>query len=122
MVSKELVCIVCPMGCRLQVEYDKKGVQSVSGNTCPRGAKYGSEEVMNPMRMVTSTVLLKNAKLTRLPVSTRSPIPKSKVLDVMKQINKVKVKAPVQMGEVIIENVCRSGVDVIATRSFESIK
>lgn len=119
---KEMVCIVCPMSCRLSVEMDKKRVKEISGNACPRGAKYATEEMTNPTRMVTSTVLLKNAALTRLPVMTRTPVPKRKIKDVMKQINKVKVKAPVKMYDVIIENVARTGVDVIASRSFDSIK
>ena len=120
-MKKELICIVCPLGCRLTVEKENDSL-NVTGNTCPRGAKYGSEEVTNPTRMVTSTVVLKNAKLTRLPVATSCPIPKAKIEEVMAQINKVKVKAPVKLGDVIIQNVARSGADIIATRSFDSIK
>ena len=120
-MKKELVCIVCPLGCRLTVEGEIHSLK-VTGNTCPRGAKYGCEEVTNPTRMVTSTVVLKNAKLTRLPVATSNPIPKSKINEVMKQINSVSVKAPVKMGDIIIENVAQSGANIIATRSFESIK
>lgn len=119
---KEMVCVVCPMSCHLTVEIQKKQVKSVTGNTCQRGVKYATEELCNPVRMVSSTVLMKNAKITRLPVVTRSPIPKNKIKEVMKQINKVKVKAPIQRGDVIIENVARSGVDVIASRSFKAIK
>lgn len=119
---KEMVCIVCPMSCHLSVEMDKKKVKSVSGNSCPRGLKYANEEMTNPTRMVTSTVFLKNAALTRLPVMTESPVPKRKIKDVMKQINKVKVKAPVKMYDIIIENVARTGVNVIASRSIDAIK
>ena len=121
MTKKEMVCIVCPMSCHLSVEMEDDKVISVTGNTCIRGSKYASEELTNPTRMVTSTVLLKNAKCTRLPVATASPIPKAKIFDVMNQINKVKVKAPVKLGDVIIKNVAKTGVNVIATRSFESI-
>lgn len=121
-MKKEMVCIVCPMSCHLSVELEKKQVKSVEGNSCPRGAKYASEELTNPTRMVTSTVTLKNASLTRLPVVTEHPIPKGKIKDVMKQINKVKVKAPVSRNDIIIENVSRTGVNVIASRSFEGIK
>lgn len=121
-MNKEMVCIVCPMSCHLTVEMEKKKVKSVTGNSCPRGAKYASEELINPTRMVTSTVLLKNARLNRLPVATELPVPKGKIKDVMKQINKVKVKAPVKRNDVIIENVARTGVNVIAMRSFDSIK
>ena len=119
---KEMVCIVCPMSCRMQVEMDKKKVVSVCHNGCVRGVKYANEEMSNPTRMVTSTVVLKNAALTRLPVMTASPVPKRKVADVMKQINKVKVKVPVKMYDVIIENVARTGVNVVASRSMDAIK
>ncbi|MGN1343948.1 MAG: DUF1667 domain-containing protein [Traorella sp.] len=119
---KDLVCIVCPLGCRLSVAFDKKEVYEVKGNSCPRGAKYAIEETTKPTRMVTSTVFIKNAKISRLPVATSAPIPKTKIYDVMKQINKVKVKAPVKLGDVIIENVCRCGVDIVATRSLDSVK
>lgn len=118
-MNKEMVCIVCPMSCHLTVEMEKGKVKSVTGNTCPRGVKYANEELTNPTRMVTSTVIIKNAKLSRLPVCTRTPIPKGKIKDVMKQINKVKVKAPVKRDDVIIENVARTGVDIIASRSLD---
>lgn len=119
---KEMICIVCPMSCHLSVELVDDEVKNVTGNTCPRGVKYANEELTNPTRMVTSTVLIKNARLSRLPVATRTPIPKEKINDVMNQINKVKVKAPVKRDDVIIKNVARTGVDVIASRSMDSIK
>ncbi len=121
-MTKEMICIVCPMSCHLSVELEKNVVKSVTGNTCPRGVKYANEELTNPTRMVTSTVVIKNARLTRLPVASRSPIPKDKINDVMAQINKVKVKAPIARDDVIIKNVARTGVDIIASRSMESIK
>ena len=121
MIKKEMVCIICPMSCHLSVDIENDIVKSVSGNTCPRGVKYATEEINNPTRMVTSTVLLMNAKISRLPVATENPVPKNKIFEVMNQINKVKVKAPVKLGDVIIENVANTKVNVIATRSFESI-
>ena len=118
---KEMVCIVCPMSCHLSVEIEDGRVMSVTGNTCPRGAKYASEEICNPTRMVTSTVTLKNAKIARLPVATDKPIPKNKIFEVMEHINRVSVKAPVKLGDIIISNVAKTGANIIATRSFESI-
>ena len=121
MIKKEMVCIVCPMSCHLCVEIEENKVKSVTGNACPRGAKYASEEICNPTRMVTSTVVLKKAKMTRLPVATENPVPKDKIFDVMDEINKVIVKAPVKLGDIIISNVAKTGVNIIATRSFDSI-
>ena len=38
----ELICIVCPRGCHLQV--DEANGYAVTGNSCPRGAEYGRQE------------------------------------------------------------------------------
>lgn len=119
---KEMVCIVCPMSCHLTVEIERKTVKSVTGNTCPRGEKYAHEEIVRPTRMLTSTVFIKNAEGCRLPVVTSEAIPKAKMKDVMKQINRVKVKAPVHLNDVIIEDVAKTGVNIVASRSMNSIK
>lgn len=121
-MKKEMVCIVCPMSCHLTVKLEKNKVIDVSGNTCPRGAKYANEELTNPTRMLTSTVVIKNASIPRCPVVTSEPIPKKKIREVMKQINKVKVKAPIYRDDIIIENVSRTGVNIIASRTLERKK
>ncbi len=113
---KEFICIVCPRGCHLQVDDDL----NVTGNFCPRGATYGHNEATNPLRNLTSTVQLISDNLTRLPVKTSNDIPKAKMFEVMKEINKVVVKAPIKSGEVIIKNVLGLGSDIVATRSIES--
>ncbi len=115
---KELICICCPRGCHLQVDESL----NVTGNFCPRGAAYGKQEVSNPTRVVTSTVRISDASLAMCPVKTKDPIPKGKIMDVMQSINKVYIVAPVHIGDVIIPNVCGTGVDVISTRNMEKIK
>ena len=122
-MKKELTCIICPMGCNLEAECETLAdgtlsVLSVTGNTCPRGAKYAAAELTHPERTVTSTVVLTNGRYCRLPVITSGPIPKEKIFDVMKEIRQAQVSAPVQIRQVIIENVCGLGVDVIASRSI----
>ncbi len=115
---KELICICCPRGCHLTVDEQL----NVSGNFCPRGEKYGKQEVSNPTRVVTSTVRISNAELPMCPVKTENPIPKGKIFDVMKSINGAKIKAPIHLGEVVIENVCDTGVNVISTREMPEVK
>ncbi len=112
---REMVCIVCPKGCRLVV--DDQG--NVTGNFCPRGAKYGHDEVTCPMRNLTSTVKIISKVIARLPVMTDGDIPKDKIFAVMEEINKVQVKAPIHLRDVIIENVLNTGVNIVATRSIE---
>ncbi len=114
---KELVCIVCPKGCRLKV-YDEENFR-VEGNSCPRGEAYGKDELRNPTRVLTSTVRIKKGVHLRLPVKTEKAIPKEKLFDAMKQLDQVEVTAPVQLGQVIIEDICGTGVSVIASRSME---
>ncbi|MDY0064607.1 MAG: DUF1667 domain-containing protein [Bacilli bacterium] len=109
----EFICIVCPRGCRLQVDKNNK----VTGNFCKRGEVYGIQEATNPTRVVTSTVRITNSELVRLPVMTSRPIPKNKIFAVMEAIQNITVPAPVQMREVILENVCDLGVNIIATRN-----
>jgi len=118
MKEYELTCIQCPIGCALTVKVDRDNV-TVSGNSCPRGVKYGIKEVTEPSRTVTSTVAVEGGTIPRLSVKTRSDIPKDMIFSVMEQIKKTKAAAPVKTGDVIIKNVCDTGVDVIATKSIE---
>lgn len=119
-MEKILTCIVCPMGCEITVNTDDATgeIISITGNTCPRGEKYARNELTNPMRQVTSTVVVENGIYERLPVILSGDIPKDKMFEVMDAIAKVKVTAPIERGAVIIENVCGLGVDVIASRSM----
>ncbi|MGN1194813.1 MAG: DUF1667 domain-containing protein [Acutalibacteraceae bacterium] len=116
MMKRELVCVSCPLGCPLSVELSDNGeVLSVTGNTCPRGKKYATDECTNPVRMLTSTVKVNGGKLPVVPVKTSAPIPKGKMFDCMKVINNEVVDAPIKIGDVIICNICDTGVDIIAT-------
>lgn len=106
------------MGCKLTVEKKDKEYY-VTGNSCPRGEVYGKQEMLAPQRTITSTVKVKNGFLNLCPVKTESNILKEKIFEVMEEINKVEMEAPVKLGQVIIKNVSNTGVDVIATRDIE---
>jgi len=121
METRELTCICCPMGCQLKVELEGDEVISLTGNTCPRGDVYGRKEVVDPTRIVTSTVVVKNGDKARLSVKTANDIPKGKMAEVMKDIDKAVVNAPIKIGDVIIEDVAGTGVAVIATRNITKI-
>lgn len=117
MAVKELICINCPRGCHLKVDDNLV----VTGNFCPRGAAYGKQEVTNPTRTVTSTVRISGAELPLCPVKTAQPIPKGKMNDIMASINQVALTAPVRIGDVVIANVCGTGVNVVATRNMAKV-
>lgn len=113
---KELICISCPMGCHLKVDVENK---TVEGNTCKRGEIYGLNEVTNPVRVVTSTVKVNGGELPVIPVKTNGAIPKHLNFECMGIIDETVIEAPVKMGDVIIENVLGTGIDVVASRNIE---
>ena len=118
---REFICICCPLGCHLTVDDSDKNNIIVIGNTCPRGAKYGKDEVLNPTRMVTSSVKVTDGIERVVSVKTSEPIPKGLIFDSLKELKKVNMIAPVSIGDVVIKNVLNTGVDFIATRNVEKM-
>ena len=121
MERKELPCIGCPMGCQITVELEHGEILSVKGNTCAIGDKYARNEVLHPESTVTSTVVVDGGDKPRVSVKTAGNIPKDRIFDCMKEINAVRVQAPVRIGDVMIENVVDSGVNVVATRNISAV-
>lgn len=111
-------CKACPIGCELTIIKDKSTTSGyiVEGNSCGRGAEFGLKEVIEPSRILTGRVLLKNGAIKHLPVKTTGVIPKDKVDEVMKIFYSTEVSAPIKRGDVIIENILGLGVDVVAAR------
>jgi len=108
------------MSCILLAALDNDGhVISVTGNTCRRGEDYARQELTSPTRILTSTVRIEGGLYRRLPVITSANIPKDKMMDVMHEIDKVQVRAPVLIGSILIDNVCGLGVNIIASRTME---
>lgn len=117
MEQRELICINCPLGCSLTVSLENGEVTSVTGNTCPRGEAYGRKECTNPTRIVTSTVRIQGGSLPVVSVKTASDIPKGKMADCVRALKDVVLNAPVHIGDIVLENVADTGVNVIATRN-----
>lgn len=113
-----LICINCPRGCNLKVE-EINGEIKVEGNLCPRGITYATNELLNPLRTLTTTISINSENCLRLPVISSDPLPKSRVMDVMKQLKDISVSAPVNMGDVIVENILGLGVNIIASKTIE---
>lgn len=117
-MTRNLVCIVCPQGCRLTVT-EENGEYTVSGNTCKRGEAYAIKEVTAPRRVITSTVALEGGRLPRIPVKTNGDIPKEMIFTCMEEINRISVTAPVKMGDVVLADILGTGVDIVAARTME---
>lgn len=112
---KEFVCIRCPLGCNISVELEDGNIGRITGNTCPRGAEYVTGELTDPRRIVTSLVRVKNGELSVVSVKTASDIPKDKIGDCIKALKEIELTAPVHIGDVVVENVCGTSVNIVAT-------
>jgi len=115
-MKKQLICIACPMGCHLEIDIDDD--YKVTGNKCKRGIEYGKKELINPTRIITSTVVIKGGIYKRLPVKTDGEISKKLIFEVMKELNNISVVSPVKCGDIIIKNVCDTSVNIVASRSM----
>jgi CxxC motif-containing protein len=116
--TTELICITCPMGCTLDVTHEGDAVVEVEGNACRRGEDYAQEELTDPRRMVTTTVRVAGGLHPLLPVYTSAPIPKARIFDLLEEIRKAEVQAPVRVGDVVLEDVVDTDVDVLASRDM----
>lgn len=116
MEIRELICIGCPLGCSLKVEKEGNQVLNVEGNTCKRGEAYARKEIINPTRIVTSSVMVEGGSQAVVPVKTKQDIPKEKIQECMKALKGIKVPAPVRLGDVIVSNAAGTGTDVVATK------
>jgi len=132
---RNLTCIVCPIGCSLEVEENNEQRTennvssdnfSVKGNRCARGVNYAREELRSPKRVITATCLIERQFQTehnpvrRIPVKTSSPCPKEKISALLEDIYKLKVSLPVKAGDIIISDWKGERIDVVATRSMNN--
>lgn len=113
---REIICIVCPKGCRLKVDEEKDC--AVSGQGCSRGEEYGRAEVLHPMRVLTSTVRVEGGLYPRCPVKSRGSIPKELMFPAMALLDTICLTAPVEAGTVIIPDILGSGVPLVTSRSL----
>lgn len=113
-MKREMICIGCPQGCLTTVVLDGKTVSQISGNRCPIGKKYASEEISSPKRTLTTTIRIQNSD-ELLPVKSKEPIPKDSLFLAMEQINLVLAKAPVKVGDILIEDLVGTGIPLVST-------
>ncbi len=112
---KNMICIICPRGCHLSVDTE---TLAVSGNSCPKGEEYGKNEIVAPMRTVTGSVDIQGGIYTRLAVRTDKAVPKDKMFDIMEELHHFVAYAPVKRGQILIENICGTGANIIASRDM----
>ena len=112
----ELICIMCPLACHVVVTVDDAGnILDVANHQCKEGREYALAEYRFPVRVLTTTILTAGASRHLLPVRSSKPIPKTRLMEVMYSLSKVRIKSPVKIGQVIVPNIAGTGVDMVST-------
>ncbi len=119
--EKEITCIVCPIGCKILVETDGKHIKNLDGNKCKRGIDYAEHEALDPRRMLTTSVFVDGGEWLLVSVKSTKPVPKEKIFNVLKEIRKTKVNAPVKSGQRILNNVANTDINIVATKIVKKL-
>ncbi|OYT54918.1 MAG: NAD(FAD)-dependent dehydrogenase [Candidatus Altiarchaeales archaeon ex4484_2] len=117
---EKLVCIVCPNSCEMEVHLDGDEIKSIQGNLCPRGIDYVRKELLSPERNIASTIEVSGGVIPLVSVKSAKEIPRERIMDVMDALAGVRVKAPVKAGDILVENVAGTGVEIVATKNVLS--
>ncbi|OLS15176.1 MAG: transcriptional regulator [Promethearchaeota archaeon CR_4] len=117
--SAEIRCIICPNGCLVTVKERPDGTYDTEGAGCKRGIEYTEQEYREPKRMLITTMRIEGGMLPVLPVRSTKELPKQRIFDAVKYVSAISIKAPVKMGTVLVPNLLKLGVDVIASRDME---
>lgn len=118
-MKRLFTCVVCPNGCEIEAEYDGDKVLSVAGNLCPKGITYVTQELVDPRRTIATSVRILGGTMPLASVRLTTAIPKDRIFDVMEEINRQTLTAPVKIGDIVIRNILGLGSDVIVTKNIE---
>jgi len=120
-MKKEFTCIVCPNSCLIKVEFEGNEIKSIEGAGCPKGIEYVKNEITNPLRVFTGSVLIEKGNFSLVSVKTPVPIPKKYLKKVGEITRRIKVDAPIEIGQVVAFNLLNENIDLVATRKVKKI-
>lgn len=118
-MQRIITCIMCPVGCEMEVVCQENGPIGVTGNRCPKGEQYAIQELTAPMRNIASSVLVSGGEMPLVSVRLNQMIEKAKIPAVMAEIKAAVRPAPIRIGDIIINNAAGTGSDVIATKNIK---
>jgi CxxC motif-containing protein len=116
-MNERLTCVLCPIGCELEVERAAGDGLDVRGGKCDRGLEFAAEEILRPQRNLAASVPLRGTASDMVSVRLSAPVPRDKIFPILAEIAELRPEPPVRRGQVLIPNVLDTGADVIATRS-----
>jgi CxxC motif-containing protein len=118
-VFDRLTCVLCPVGCELEVAKNSAGELEVHGNQCDKGIPFAVEEVLHPRRNLATSVPLRGTADRMVSVRLSRPVPRELLLPILAEIARLRPEAPVRRGQVLVAGVLGTGADVIATRTVQ---
>ncbi len=116
--KKHFVCVVCPIGCEIDVVCEGRKITSMEGNKCEKSVEFVTQELIEPMRILTTTVRIQGARWPVIPVRTDKAVPRRLFSRIMKQLRRITLQAPVNMSELVVRDILRTGANIIATRTM----
>lgn len=120
-------CTTCPSECLLTVEVERDAdgavveVRAVTGNSCPRGDKFAHQELICPMRVLTTTIAVSGGDEALLPVRTAEAIPLALHAQAMNLIRGLVVNAPIRIGDVVLEDLLGTSIDLVASMDIDRV-
>ncbi|MDR1049128.1 MAG: DUF1667 domain-containing protein [Synergistaceae bacterium] len=126
-VKGEFVCVVCPNGCFIEAEYEEAPpggeakILSLTGNRCQRGEAWVSQELSAPMRTIATSIPVRGGDFLLASVRTKNPIPLARVRDVMDEIRKQRLDAPLHIGQTVLRNPSGTDTEIIVTREVQRV-
>lgn len=114
---REYTCILCPNGCEIEAVIEGTNIQKIEGATCKKGREYVEQELVDPQRNIATSVLVEAGVLPLVSIRLTKAIPKDRIFDVINEIRKIKLPAPVKINQIVMKNVLNLGSDVIATKN-----
>mgnify|MGYP000656441917 FL=1 len=124
--TRHFHCTTCPQNVlTIDTSIDENGVEhvlSVQGNRCARGRKFAEQEIIRPMRILATTIVVREGDEKLLPVRTARPIPRDLHLRAMRDIRHASITAPVRMGDVVMSDLLGTGVDLVASMNVDAQK
>ena len=119
-----MICVICPNGCELKSVIDegpRTVIKEITGELCEKGPAWAEQELLNPMRTIASSIVVKGGDYPLVSVRTDAAIPLKSIGNVMKAIKSIKVKAPVRIGDVLIKEPAGTSCNIIATRHVNEV-
>jgi CxxC motif-containing protein len=117
--SHTYVCIECPLSCKVELQEENGKISEIKNNRCRRGKEYVISEFTDPKRILTTTVVVENGRLPVIPVRSTAPVPKKLIKECMKELARIRLKAPIKCGDLVCANILNTEMDIIASRDLE---